>query len=372
MGKFYPVAAPMLNGNERAYVLDCIDSTWISSKGSYIDKFEKSFSDFCSSKYALACSSGTTALHLALLAHGVGPGDEVIVPTLTFVATANAVIYCGAKPVFVDAQPRTWTLNPEHLEKLMTTRTKGIIVVHLYGHPVDMDPVMKIAAERGLFVLEDAAEAIGATYRSRPVGSIGHSAVFSLFGNKIITTGEGGIVTTNSPEVAHQVSILKGQGMDPDHRYWHPVIGYNYRMTNIQAAIGCAQLERVNWHIEQRKRVAQRYRQNLENDVRLTLPVEESWAQSVYWMFSVLIRDTDERGRDEMIQRLADSGVETRPIFYPMHVLPPYRSLQPDTEFPVATKVAATGINLPTHAGLTNDDVDEICEILEQVLSSSL
>jgi len=355
--RFIPVAAPVLNGNEKAYVADCLDSTWISSSGKYIEQFEAAFAKFCDVKHAAACCNGTVALHLALMALGVGTGDEVIVPTLTFVATANAVAYCGARPVFVDSEPETWNMDPALIEQKITNQTKGIIVVHLYGHPVDMDPVMSIARRHGLFVIEDAAEAHGALYKGRKVGSIGDIATFSFYGNKIITTGEGGMVVTNDDALASKVRQLKGQGMDPQRRYWFPMTGYNYRMTNIAAAIGLAQLEKATWHIHRRREVAQWYLQHLRGVPALILPVEKDWAQNVYWMFTAILDESLTADRDEVMSALAREGVETRPVFYPMHVLPPYRHLTKGQEFPVADRLAQRGINLPTWAGLTEEDV---------------
>lgn len=368
MSKFYPVSSPTLNGNEKKYVMDCLDTTWISSNGAYIERFEADFAEVCQTRHAIACSNGTTALHLALMAHDVQPDDEIIIPTLTYIATANAVVYCNARPIFVDSDPETWNINPELIEGKITQRTKGIIVVHLYGHPVDMDPIMRIARKHGLFVIEDAAEAVGAEYKGKRVGSIGDTSIFSLFGNKIITTGEGGVVATNDDSVARKVRLLKGQGMDPDRRYWFPIIGYNYRMTNIQAAIGCAQLENVEWHIEQRRRVARLYRENLSGNQSLTLPVERDWAKNVYWMFSIVMNGFDERERDVVMARLKSHSIETRPFFYPMHVLPPYRALQSADEFPVANRISSQGINVPTYAGLEADDVSHICSTISGVV----
>lgn len=371
MNKFIPVAVPVLNGNESKYVMDCLETTWISSNGVYIKRFEESFAEFCGVKHAIACTSGTTALHLALLAHGVGQGDEVIIPTFSFIATANAVAYCGATPVFVDSEPDTWNMDPNGLESKITPRTKGIIAVHLYGHPADMDPIMEIAGRHGLFVLEDAAEAFGAEYNSRKTGSLGHSAVFSLFGNKIITTGEGGVFTTNDDALAEKALLMRGQGMDPKRRYWHPVIGYNYRMTNIQAAIGCAQMENADWHIKQRIRVAELYREQLQDINQLTLPVQRESAKNVYWMFSAVLNGADEKKRDGVMQRLLELGIETRPFFYPMHTMPPYRHLQPDSEFPVALRLCSQGINLPSHSLLSDEDIRRISASLIEVISES-
>lgn len=372
MNQFYPMSIPKLIGNEMTYVVDCLQSTWISSNGAYIEKFERAFAEYCGTKHAISCSNGTIALHLALLALGVGPGDEVIVPTLTFVATANAVVYCGAKPVFVDAEPSTWNLDPSLIESCITPRTKGIVPVHLYGHPVDMDPIRRIAERHGLFVVEDAAEALGAAYKGKTVGSIGDSATFSLFGNKTITTGEGGMITTNDGELARKIRQLKGQGQDPGRRYWFPVIGYNYRMTNVQAAIGLAQMERVEWHTGERIRIAKRYAARLADDSRLTLPVEREWAKSAYWMFGVVLRDGDEALRDAVMRSMLDKRVETRPFFYPMHVLPPYEHLQGREQFPIANRIAAQGFNLPTYGGMTDDDVDEIVSRLQLTLGELL
>ena len=368
MNKYYPIATPVLNGNETKYVLDCLNTTWISSNGPYLDQFEQQFAAFCQSKHAIACSNGTTALHLALLAHDVGPGDEVIVPTLTFVATANAVTYCGALPVFVDVEADTWNMDIRAIEQKITSRTKGIIAVHLYGHPADMDPIMELAHKYDLFVIEDAAEAIGAQYKGRMAGALGHTATFSLFGNKVITTGEGGVVTTNNEAIAEKIRLLRGQGIDKNKKYWHPVIGYNYRMTNIQAAIGCAQLEKVEWHIRERIRVAMHYYDYLKHDSRLTLPVQRIWAKNVFWMFSIVLNGRSEQQRDHVMQQLKDKGIETRPFFYPMHILPPYRDGQLYEEYPVANRIASQGMNLPSHGELTKQDIQYICQSLQDIL----
>jgi len=368
--RFIPISSPALVGNEKAYVLDCLESTWISSSGQYAERFEAAFAEFCDVKHALSCCNGTVALHLALLALGVGPDDEVIVPTLTFVATANAVTYCGARPVFVDSEPETWNLDPFLLEQLITPRTKGVIVVHLYGHPVDMDPVLALARKHSLFVVEDAAEAHGAEYKGRRVGSIGDIATFSFYGNKIITTGEGGMVTTNDDSLAARVRQLKGQGMDPDRRYWFPMIGYNYRMTNIAAAIGLAQLEKIDWHISRRREIAAQYAHHLRGHPDIKLQPEKSWACNAYWMNSVVLDGHMRHSRETVMAGLAEIGVETRPFFHPMHTLPMYLGLAKRQRFPVADWLAAQGFNLPSSATLTEQDVgfvcDELCRILEE------
>jgi len=363
------VAEPRLVGNERDYVLDCLDSNWISSNGKYIGAFEASFARFCGVKHAIATSNGTTALHLALVALGVGPGDEVLVPTVTYIATANAVRYCGAVPVLVDVDETTMTVCPRDLERRITPRTRGIIPVHLYGHPADMGAIDAIARRHDLFVVEDAAEAHGATYRGRPVGSLGRCGVFSFFGNKIVTTGEGGMVTTDDDELATLLRLYRGQGMDPTRRYWFPVVGYNYRMTNIEAAIGLGQMEGIAAELSLRAALARSYDVALAPlGARLVLPSPAPWATPVTWMYTVYLREGGEEARDGVMRDLDALGIETRPVFYPMHVLPPYRQ---ESSFPVADTWAARGINLPTHTRLRQDDVARIADALTHALGST-
>jgi len=371
MKRFIPVAAPTLNGNEKNYVQDCLDSSWISSCGKYIDLFEEKFAQFCKTEHAITCCNGTVALHLALKALGVGPGDEVIVPTLTFVATANAVTYCGATPVFVDSDPLTWNMDPSLIESLITYRTKGIIAVHLYGHPADMDPILEIARTHSLFVIEDAAEAHGAEYKGRRIGSIGDIATFSFYGNKIITTGEGGMVVTNDNALAQKIRILKGQGLDPERRYWFPQIGYNYRMTNIAASIGLAQLENVDWHISRRRDIAGIYKNLLKNVPEITMQLEMPWANCVYWMTSIVLNHNIALSRDEIINKLTKEGIETRPFFYPMHTLPMYTSMVRKYNLNIAEQVSSHGINLPTYADLNSKDIEYICDRLIKSLSKN-
>ncbi|MEW6418728.1 MAG: DegT/DnrJ/EryC1/StrS family aminotransferase [Nitrospirota bacterium] len=361
MQKHIPVASPLFIGNEKKYVIDCIETGWVSSIGKYIKEFEERFALFCKVKHAISCSNGTVALHLALLAYDVGPGDEIIVPTLTYVATANVVTYCGACPVFVDSDPETLNIDPRRIEEKITSKTKGIIIVHLYGHPADMDPVLEIARTHNLFVIEDAAEAHGALYKNRIAGSIGDIGAFSFFGNKIITTGEGGMVVTNDDIIAEKIRLLKGQGMDPKRRYWFPIVGYNYRLTNVQAAIGLAQLENISWHLNKRREVADLYYKYLQglHDF-LELPVEKGWARHSFWMFSILLKNSVKISRDEFMRLLQTDGIETRPIFYPMHVLPPYK--RSENKYPVADSIASRGLNLPTHALLTEENIVYIAD----------
>lgn len=350
-----PVYQPSLSGKEKEYVIDCLDSTWISSKGGYIQRFEQAFADKIDTRHATTVSNGTLALHLALIALGIGHEDEVIVPTLTYIASVNAIAYTGAKPVFVDSVCDTWQIDPADVRKKITPKTRAIMVVHLYGHPCDMDAIMQIAAEHDLFVIEDAAEAFGSLYKGRPVGSIGHISAFSFFGNKTITTGEGGMVATNDPTLFDRAVHYKGQGLAAHRQYWHDVIGYNYRMTNICAAIGLAQLEQSDDFIRRKREIAMHYRDGLAN-----LPVEIHGESAdvlhTYWMTSILVKDA--RDRDPLREHLAKEGIETRPLFYPVHTMPMY-----STKFqrhPIAEDIGWRGINLPSWPGLSNDQVESI------------
>jgi perosamine synthetase len=356
------VAAPLLDGREAEYVMECLKTTWISSNGRFVEAFEAAVADFCGVRHAIATNNGTTALHLALVALDLREGDEVIVPDLTYISSANAVTYCGATPVFAENDRATFNLDPASVEALITPRTRGIIPVHLFGHPVDMDPLLEIARRHGLFVVEDAAEAFGATYKGRKVGSLADCATFSFFGNKIITTGEGGMVLTDDDALAERLRLFRNQGMDPHRRYWFPVVGYNYRMTNVAAAIGLGQVERIEAHLAARQRIAAGYNARLKPLAsKLMLPHVEPWAHHVYWMYTVLLTDAVGASRDEVMAAMDAAGVQTRPVFYPMHVLPPYAQ---EVRFPNADWCSARGLNLPTHALLTEDDLDRVVAAL--------
>lgn len=361
------VARPKLTGNERRYVLDCLDTGWISSHGKYISAFEETFARFCGVKHAIATSNGTVALHLALVALGVAPGDEILIPTVTYIATANAVRYCGATPVLVDVCPGTLNIDPAEITRKISPRTRGIIPVHLYGHPCEMGPIAEIATRHGFFVLEDAAEAHGAEYLGRKVGGLGDCGAFSFFGNKIVTTGEGGMVTTDNDELAAKLRLYRGQGMDLQRRYWFPVVGYNYRMTNIQAAMGLAQMETIETALVERQTLAGWYETALAPlSGRIVLPTQAVWAKQVHWMYSIFLQEGGGQQRDDVMRRLDELGIETRPVFYPMHVLPPY---QEPAAYPVADTWAQRGINLPTHQFLNESDVRRIADSLSAALS---
>ena len=358
------VAEPDLSDLEKKYLIEAVDSKWISSSGEFIGKFEKGFADFCNTKYATSCSSGTSALHLALLALGVGPGDEVIVPTLTFVATASMVVEVGANPIFIDSEKYTWNIDLLKIEENITNKTKAIIVVHLYGHPCDMDPIMDIAKKYNLKVIEDCAEAHGAEYKGRLVGGIGDIGCFSFFGNKIITTGEGGMCMSNDKDLIDKINLYKNHGMDINKRYWHTVIGYNYRMTNLQAAIGYGQLSRIKELTLKREEVINIYKNNLKIDSQGLA----SYAKHAYWMYSILFKDKDQK--DMVVSFLKDNLIETRPMFYPIHLMPPYiRYVKEDSIFSVSEDIANRGISLPTGTHLSKNDILKISNLIQEAIN---
>ncbi len=361
------VAVPDLSSIEEQYVLEALRSSWISSTGPFIQRFEREFAEFCGTSAAIAVCNGTAALHLALLGLGVGPGDEVIVPSLTYVATANAVRYVGGEPVFADVCPRTWCIDPLLLEDAITRRTKGIIAVHLYGHPADMDAINRIAAVHGLWVVEDAAEAHGALYKGRPVGGLGQMATFSFYGNKILTCGEGGAVTLNDPCYELRLRTLRNQGADPNKRYYFPVAGYNFRLTNVACAMLCGQLARRESILAHRRRVFSTYDQLLQGIPGIGLQPAADWAEPAPWLYCITVDEpTYGCSRDALMAVLAEEGIETRPFFIPIHTLPPYRrqSQRRGERLPVTDQVAASGLNLPTHSELPESDIQRICDTI--------
>ncbi|MBI4287988.1 MAG: DegT/DnrJ/EryC1/StrS family aminotransferase [Chloroflexi bacterium] len=362
-----PIAEPILGEAEMANVVQAVKSTWISSKGEFIPLFEKQFAGYCGAKHGVAVSNGTVALHLALKAMDIKEGDEVIVPTLTFIATANAVRYVGATPVFVDSHPEYWCIDPSRIRGRITKRTRVIIPVHLYGHPCDMDAINTLAKEFGLRVIEDAAEAHGALYKGKKVGGLSHISCFSFYGNKLITTGEGGMCLTSDRLLAERMQALRDHSMNPVKRYWHDEVGFNYRMTNIQAAIGVAQLQRLDEFIEQKRRLVGWYNSRLGEVSGVTCPPQMPWARSVYWIYSVLLSGCSEERRDRVMAGLMKDGIETRPIFYPIHIQPPYSSGE---RYPEAERIGACGISLPSALTLTEDNVDYVCQRLVARLRS--
>lgn len=358
---------PSLSGNEKKYVNDCLDSTWISSKGKFIEAFESAFKAYVGVDHAATASNGTVAIHLALLALGIGPGAEVIVPTLTYVASVNAIAYTGATPVFCDSLDSTWQMDPADVRRRITPRTRAILAVHLYGQPCEMDELVKIAREHDLFLVEDCAEAFGSLYKGRHVGTFGDIGTFSFFGNKTITTGEGGMVVTGDDTLYDRMVHFKGQGLARYREYWHDVIGYNYRMTNICAAIGLAQLEQADSFISKKRQIAERYKSELKG-TSLVVHNEIGDVRHSYWMVSILVAQA--KDRDPLRETLREEGIETRPLFYPVHSMPMYASAF--QRHPVAESLGWRGINVPSYPGLSEEAVVEICQVIKRHLSSNL
>ncbi|BDH79963.1 aminotransferase DegT [Methanothermobacter tenebrarum] len=360
-----PVLEPSIGEKEIENVLKAVKSGWVSSKGKFVEEFERKFAEYHGVNFGVSTSNGTTALHLALESLGIGKGDEVLVPVLTFAATANAVLYCNAKPVFVDSHPDYWCIDPEKIEERITKNTKAIIPVHLYGHPCDMAWIQDIAEENDLYVIEDAAEAHGAEYRSEKVGTFGDISCFSFYGNKIITTGEGGMCLTDDEDLAEKMIILRDHGMKPGKRYWHDVVGFNYRMTNIQAALGVAQLSKLDKFIEKKREIASVYHDNLNDlaeDNKITLHPEMPWAKCVFWAYSIILEDTDS---EVFREKLSRRGIDTRAFFYPLNVMPPYKT---GGNFPVADRLSSNGLNLPSGVEISEDTILFICERIREVL----
>jgi len=351
-----PIYQPDIGSKEKAYVNQCLDSTWISSKGEFIERFQAGFAGYIGAPQALAVSNGTVALHLALATLGLGAGDEVIVPSLTYISPVNAIRYVGATPVFADSDPVTWQVNVDDVAARITPRTRAIIVVHLYGQACDMVALVALANAHSLLLIEDCAEALGTRIGGRHVGTFGDIATFSFFGNKTITTGEGGMVVARV--AAHQKLALKlrGQGLADDREYWHDVVGFNFRMTNICAAIGLAQLERAEDFIARKRLLAEAYTRELQG-LPLVLQAEVAGTTHSFWMCSLLTNDPEQR--DPLRRALREQGIETRPFFHPVHTMPMYA--QGQTGLTVAVDLGARGINLPSWPGLGEEGVQTVC-----------
>ena len=357
-----PVYKPCFFGNEKKYVNECLDSTWISSKGSFVNDFENKFASYIEVNKATTVSNGTVALHLALKVLGIGYGDEVIVPTFTYIASVNAIAMTGAKPIFVDSIKDSWNLDFTQIEKMISSRTKAVMVVHLYGLPCSMDEIVKICKEKNLFLIEDAAEAFGSVYKGNKVGTFGDIATFSFFGNKTITTGEGGMVVSNNIKLIERAAYLKSQSVSKSREYWHDELGYNYRMTNISAAIGLAQLEKADTIIRKKRQLAIWYMSELKN-FPIFFQKESPSVINSYWMVSVLM--TDKEIRNKVRNSLNKYYIETRPLFYPAHTMPQFRI---NKTFPVAESISERGMNLPSYPELKYEEIKYICSIIKSVL----
>lgn len=366
-----PVSVPYLGTREIQYVTEALQEREISGNhGKFLPQFERKFAEYCGCAYGIATSSGTTALHLALASVGIGPAHEVLVSALTNMATFFAVLYQGATPIPVDVEEDTWNLNPALLEKLVTSKTRAILVVHLYGHPVDMDPVLEFARRHHLLVIEDAAQAHGALYKGSKAGSLGQVGCFSFYANKIITTGEGGMITTSDPSVAARARSLGSLAYGVTQRFMHADVGFNYRMTNLQASLGCAQLERINELIENKRRVARLYTKQLSGWPELQLPVEKPYARNVFWMYHVVLRGFSRDERDAVIRDLSERGIETRPAFIPYNLQEIFlqKNITRSDACPVANRIAASGLYLPSSPSLTENEVQYVSCQLKDVL----
>jgi perosamine synthetase len=364
------VCTPTLGEEELKNVVEAVKTNWISSKGKFVKEFEERFAEYVGAKYAVTTTSGTTALHLALASLDVKKGDEIIIPSFTMIATALPIIYQGAKPVLVDAEEKTWNMDTDKIEEKITDKTKAIMPVHIYGHPCDMDKINEIAGDYNLYVIEDAAEAHGAEYKGKKAGSLSDIGCFSFYANKIITTGEGGMIVTNDEEIYERAKLLKDLAFTKERRFLHYFIGFNYRMTNLQAAIGIAQLNKITELVEARRKNAYIYNKYLQDIEGITLPPEEPWAKNAYWMYSILI-DKEKFGmsRDELIEKLKEKGIETRPFFVPMHQQPVFKEmgLFRGERYPLSEKLGESGLNLPSSSSLSEDEINFISRAIKDI-----
>jgi perosamine synthetase len=376
MPELIPVNEPKLGPRELEYVTEAVESGWISSAGRYIEEFESGWAAYCGRRHGIAVSNGTTALHAAVAALGLEPGDEVILPTFTIVSCVTAVLAAGAVPVLVDSDPALWTMDVGQLEARVTERTRAVMPVHMYGHPVDMDPLLELGERRGLAVLEDAAEAHGAEYRSgdgewRRCGSFGAMSTFSFYANKLVTTGEGGMVVTDDDALAERLRSLRNLGFNSARRFHHVELGFNFRLTNLQAALGVAQLERIDEIVARKREVAALYTAGLGDIAGLQLPAEARWARSVYWMYGVVLDESTGLDAEAFAKRLRERGVDTRPFFLGMHEQPALHELGlfRGESYPVAERLARQGLYLPSGLALTDEQVQRVCAAVGEALA---
>lgn len=374
-----PVNEPLLGERELEYVTDCIRTGWISSAGRYIEQFEARWAAYCGMRYGIAVSNGTTALQVAVRCLGLKPGDEVIMPTFTIISCAMALVEAGCIPVLVDCEPHTWCMDVSQVEARITARTSAIMPVHIYGHPVDMDPLLALAEKYNLAVIEDAAEVHGAQYLCgrdganptwKRCGSLGHISTFSFYANKLITTGEGGMVLTNDSGYAEKTRSLRNLCFRSDRRFYHTELGYNFRLTNIQAAIGLAQIERMEEIIARKRGMGQAYTTRLKDLPGIQVPVEEPWARQVYWMYGIVLDDNTGLDAAVFSQRLKEKGVDTRPFFLGMHEQPVFheKGLFQGERYPVAERLARQGLYLPSGLTLSEGQLDQVCQAVERLL----
>ncbi len=366
-----PVNEPVIAPEARQYVIDALDTGWISSAGPMITRFEQEFAAYLGMQHGIAVMNGTAALHLALLCLDIGPGDEVIVPDSTMIATVTAVMYTGAMPVFVDIERETFAIDPAKIEAAITPKTKAIMPVHLFGHSADMDPILAIAEKHKLFVVEDAAEVHGATYKGRKCGSMGVINCFSFYANKIISTGEGGMLVTNDATLAERAKRLRDLAHSAQKRFVHTELGYNYRMTNLQAALGVGNLAHIGEYLEKKQWMGKRYAEELSGIAGLRLPITKDYATNVYWMYAVLVEDAFGMTKDALRAKLLEKGIDTRDFFYPCHSQPFLKDHpQAGNSFPVSEEVAQRGFYLPSGMALAEEQLRYVCEMIRQIARS--
>lgn len=360
-----PLCIPEMSGNEWKYVKECFDTNWVSSVGKYVNLFEDKFAAYVNAKKAVVTMNGTSALELALRTLGVGEGDEVIVSSMTFISPVNTIKYVGAEPVFADVCRDTYVMDAEKIETLITEKTKAIIPVHIYGHPVDMDKLMEIANKHNLYVIEDATEALGSEYKGQKAGTIGHIGCFSFNGNKLITTGAGGMLVTNDEKLADRAKYLSTQTKTvlDNGAFYHDEIGHNFRMPNVLAAMGVAQLERVEEFLNIKIENAKYYNELLKETKGITTPIEKENNKNCFWLYSILVEDDYKLTRDELIQKLKENGIESRTFFMPVHEMPPYVNCK-HGDMSLTDEISKKGINLPSSVSLTKEQIDKICSII--------
>ena len=366
-----PVCEPLLTQKEEELVLDCLRSGWVSSAGEYLDRFEKGWAAYCGMKHGIALSSGTTGLEIAVRLLDLIPGDEVIMPAFTIISCAQAILACGGVPVLVDSDPVNWQMDVSQIRQKISPRTRAIMVVHVYGHPANMDPIMDIATEFQLKVIEDAAETHGAEYKGQKCGGLGDLSVFSFYANKLITTGEGGMVLTRDDALAERSRALRNLCFQKKQRFFHEELGYNYRMTNMQAALGVAQLSRIDRIVKQKRSIARAYSERLRDVSGLNLPVEESWAKNVYWVYGVVLEEGTGLDAKQFARKLFEKGVGTRPFFLGMHEQPVFHKmgLFQDEKHPVAERLARQGLYLPTGLTIKVNAIDQVCDAVRECLN---
>ncbi len=367
------VCEPLITKNAKKYINDCLDSEWISSAGKYLEDFENKWSKYCGANDGIAVTNGTSALQVAFKSLNLQPGDEVIMPSFTIISCATAIIEAGGKPVLVDCYPDTWCLNIEQMKKKINSRTKAVLVVHMFGHPAEMDPILKIIKQHNLYLIEDAAEAHGATYKNKRVGSFGDLACFSFYANKLITTGEGGMVLSNNNKLTKKIRSLRNLSFRPDRRFYHTEIGYNYRLTNMQAAIGISQIENIKTHIDIKRKNTFLYNKIIRDmDLPLRLPHENENSKSVFWMYGIVLKNKKINAKT-LADKLAYRGIETRPLFLGMHQQPVLKKMKlfNNEKFPVTEELSKFGLYLPSGLKLNKKKIDFICNVLKDIFHES-